>query len=61
MYFREVIGGLIAALADKPFRSVMTESQLEILLSKVRQALNDDNIHSYFNFFIWWGKKPEFS
>lgn len=61
MYFQEVVHELIKALADKPFRSIMSEPELGVFLSKVRQALNDDSIHSYFNFVIWWGQRPPYS
>ena len=58
MYFREVLSGLVTAMGNKPLRNAgLTDEELEVFLMSVRRSLNDNKIHSYFNFIAWWGQK----
>lgn len=60
MYCREVLGGLVTAMGNKPLKTVgMSDAELEVFLVSVRKALADTRIHSYINFISWWGQKPE--
>lgn len=55
---RQVCADFLGAAGVKPFSSLgMTETQIQGFLAEVREALNDDSVHTYMVFCSWVGQK----
>ncbi|KAK2760089.1 methyltransferase domain-containing protein [Colletotrichum kahawae] len=55
---RQVCADFLGAAGVKPFSSLgMSEAQTQGFLAQVREALNDDSVHTYMVFCSWVGQK----
>ncbi len=54
------LDGVPLTIMGKPF-AVLGYSQMEreVWAAKVRQALQDDSVHRYYNYYFWMAQKPE--
>jgi hypothetical protein len=51
---------MFGAMAAKPFRALnLDPTEIEVFLAAARKDLNNQELHSYENFFFWMGQKPE--
>lgn len=59
-YLREVIMNFASAMAARPFVEFgMEKTEIDDLLSSVRDALSDRSIHAYIPMYYVWGQKPQ--
>ena len=51
--------GVKLTVLGKPFAAMgYSEMESEIWAAKIRQSLNDDSIHRYYNYYFWFAQKP---
>jgi len=52
--------GVKLTVLGKPFAAMgYSETEREIWAAKIRQALNNDSIHRYYNYYFWFAQRPE--
>lgn len=59
LYQKTVVGDFIPTLAGRPFAALgMSQEEAQVTLAFARTALNDANVHRYFNYYFWYAQKP---
>ncbi|KFY92876.1 hypothetical protein V498_04686 [Pseudogymnoascus sp. VKM F-4517 (FW-2822)] len=59
LYQKTVVGDFIPTLAGRPFEALgMSQVEEQVTLALARKALNDANVHRYFNYYFWYAQKP---
>lgn len=59
LYQKTVVGDFIPTLAGRPFAALgMSQEEGQVTLAFARKALNDANVHRYFNYYFWYAQKP---
>lgn len=59
-YLKLVIQDFLPALAGKPLLALgLNQVERELWRSAAHQALEDMSVHRYWNFYFWYGQKPE--
>ncbi|KFY13677.1 hypothetical protein V491_06328 [Pseudogymnoascus sp. VKM F-3775] len=59
LYQKTVVGDFIPTLAGRPFAALgMSQEEAQVTLAFARKALNDANVHRYFNYYFWYAQKP---
>lgn len=60
LYQKTAIRDFISTLAGRPFEALgMSQDEGQAALAIARKALDDANIHRYFNYYFWYAQKPE--
>lgn len=59
LYQKTAVGDFISTLAGRPFEALgMSQEEAQVTLAFARKALNDANVHRYFNYYFWYAQKP---
>lgn len=59
LYQKTAVGDFISTLAGRPFEALgMSQVEAQVTLAFARKALNDANVHRYFNYYFWYAQKP---
>ncbi len=48
----------LAAMAAKPFLSIMSAEEAQVFAAHARKDLDNPAIHAYMNDSLWTGQKP---
>jgi len=59
MYMRETAEHSLSSLSKAFANMGMSEAEREVWGAKVREALRDNAVHHYYNFYFWHAQKPE--
>ena len=52
--------GVKLTVLGKPFAAMgYDEMEREVWAAKIRQSLNDESIHRYYNYYFWFAQKPD--
>ncbi|KAI0121216.1 S-adenosyl-L-methionine-dependent methyltransferase [Xylariales sp. AK1849] len=59
-YLKLVIQDFLPALANKPFAALgLNQVERELWRTAASKALDDQTVHRYWNFYFWYGQKPQ--
>jgi hypothetical protein len=58
-YMREAILDVIPAMTSKPFLTLMSQVEAELLGAAARKTLRDSSRHRYLQFHFWTAQRPE--
>ncbi|KFZ23353.1 hypothetical protein V502_02174 [Pseudogymnoascus sp. VKM F-4520 (FW-2644)] len=59
LYQKTAVSDFISTLAGRPFEALgMSQEEAQVTLAFARKALNDANVHQYFNYYFWYAQKP---
>ncbi|KFZ13083.1 hypothetical protein V501_03898 [Pseudogymnoascus sp. VKM F-4519 (FW-2642)] len=59
LYQKTAVGDFISTLAGRPFEALgMSQVEAQVTLAFARKALDDANVHRYFNYYFWYAQKP---
>jgi hypothetical protein len=59
LYQKIAVLDFISTLAGRPFEALgLSQEEAQVTLALARKALDDANVHRYFNYYFWYAQKP---
>ena len=59
MYQKLAVVDIMPTFAGRPFEALgMSQVESQVVLAMARKALEDTEVHRYFNYYFWYAQKP---
>ncbi|GAO17644.1 hypothetical protein UVI_02002060 [Ustilaginoidea virens] len=59
LYQKMAVLDFLPTLSGRPFKALgMSEAEAEVTVALARRALEEVNVHRYFNYYFWYAQKP---